>query len=67
MGKHIHLFRLWRDLGYTIGAILTGLIADSFGLAAPILAIGLLTILSSLIVKYRMNCEILIENLLSPD
>lgn len=54
--KSIGIFRLWRDLGYAVGAVLTGLIADSFGLAAPILAIGLLTVLSSLIVKYRMNC-----------
>ena len=54
--KSIGIFRLWRDLGYAIGAILTGLIADRFGLTAPILIIGLLTIASSLIVKFRMNC-----------
>lgn len=54
--KSIGIFRLWRDLGYAIGAVLTGLIADRFGLAAPILAIGILTIMSSLIVKFRMSC-----------
>lgn len=54
--KSIGIFRLWRDLGYAIGAVLTGLIADRFGLVAPILAIGLLTIASSLIVKFRMSC-----------
>jgi MFS family permease len=54
--KSIGIFRLWRDLGYAIGALLTGLIADRFGLVAPILAIGLLTLLSSIIIKYRMNC-----------
>ncbi len=54
--RGIGVFRLWRDLGYAFGAILTGLIADSFGLAAPILAIGLLTVVSSLIVKFRMSC-----------
>jgi hypothetical protein len=32
------------------------LIADSFGLIAPILAIGLLTLASSLIVRFRMHC-----------
>jgi len=54
--KSIGIFRLWRDLGYAIGAILTGMIADSFGLIAPILAIGLLTVASSLIVRFRMSC-----------
>jgi MFS family permease len=54
--KSIGIFRLWRDLGYAIGAILTGLIADRFGLLAPILAIGLLTLVSSFIIKFRMSC-----------
>lgn len=56
--KSLGTFRLWRDLGYAIGAILTGLIADKFGMVAPIFSIGLLTILSSLIVQYRMNCPV---------
>jgi len=54
--QSIGIFRLWRDMGYAIGAILTGLIADQFGLLAPVLAIGLLTIVSSLIIKFRMSC-----------
>ncbi|HEU5292895.1 MAG TPA: MFS transporter [Cyclobacteriaceae bacterium] len=54
--KSIGIFRLWRDLGYAIGAILTGIIADQFGLIAPILAVGFLTVASSLIIKFRMNC-----------
>ncbi len=54
--KSIGIFRLWRDLGYAIGAILTGLIADQFGLVAPILAIGVLTLVSSFIIKFRMSC-----------
>ncbi len=55
--KSIGIFRLWRDLGYAIGAILTGLIADRFGLAAPILVIGFLTVASSFIVRFRMSCS----------
>ena len=54
--RSIGVFRLWRDLGYAIGAILTGLIADQYGLIAPVLTIGLITIVSSLIVQLRMNC-----------
>jgi len=43
-------------MGYAIGAILTGVIADLFGIPASILIIGLLTISSALIIKFRMNC-----------
>jgi MFS family permease len=51
------IFRLWRDMGYAIGAILTGVIADLFGIPASILIIGLLTIISALIIHFRMNCS----------
>ena len=54
--QSIGIFRLWRDLGYAFGAILTGLIADRYGLLAPVLSIGLLTIASSLILHFRMRC-----------
>jgi MFS family permease len=50
------VFRLWRDLGYTIGAILTGLIADTFGINASVLVIGLVTIVSAGVIFYRMTC-----------
>ncbi|WP_291783747.1 MFS transporter [Cecembia sp.] len=51
----IGVFRLWRDLGYAIGAILTGLIADALGIEASILTIAGLTILSALIIAVRME------------
>ena len=51
------VFRFWRDMGYAIGAILTGIIADIFGVNASILFIGLLTIGSAMIIFYRMNCS----------
>lgn len=52
----IGIFRLWRDLGYAIGAILTGIIADALSLEAAILFIALLTLASALLIQFRMRC-----------
>jgi MFS family permease len=51
------VFRLWRDLGYAIGAILTGIIADTFGISASVMVIGLLTGFSAIVIFYRMKCS----------
>jgi len=56
--ESIGVFRLWRDLGYAFGAIISGVIADAYGVYAAILFIGGLTILSSVIIKFRMPAEI---------
>lgn len=48
------VYRLWRDLGYAIGALLAGLIADLLGMAAAIHVIAALTLLSGLLVALRM-------------
>lgn len=53
--KSIGIFRLWRDLGYAIGAILTGVIADLLNLNSAITFIAILTLLSSMIIKARMK------------
>ncbi len=53
--ESIGTFRLWRDLGYAFGAIISGVVADAFGIQYAILLIGGLTILSSLIIKFRME------------
>ncbi len=53
--KSVGVFRLWRDLGYAFGAILTGIIADAFGLSASVIVIAILTILSAAILQLRMN------------
>jgi rhodanese-related sulfurtransferase len=55
--ESLGIFRLWRDLGYAIGALLTGLIADRFGITASILAIGIVTVLSGAVVWLRMPAE----------
>lgn len=49
-------FRLWRDLGYAFGAILTGILADYFELEVSVIVIGLLTLGSAWIIKWRMMC-----------
>lgn len=55
--KSIGIFRLWRDLGYAIGAILTGIISDLININASIIFIAVLTLLSALIIYYRMACK----------
>jgi len=52
--ESIGTFRLWRDLGYAIGAIISGISADLFGLHTAIIFIGIITILSALIIEIRM-------------
>ena len=52
--ESIGVFRLWRDLGYAFGAILSGVIADIFGINYAILTIGLLTVVSAIILQIRM-------------
>lgn len=51
----IGVFRLWRDLGYAIGAILTGITADFFGIEMAVILIGIITIGSGLVIKVRMK------------
>jgi MFS family permease len=51
----VGVYRLWRDLGYAVGALLSGVIADLFGLAWAVGAIGVLTFLSGVIVAVRMR------------
>ncbi len=52
--ESIGTFRLWRDLGYAFGAIISGITADIFGIDYAIIFIGVLTILSALIIQFRM-------------
>jgi len=53
--ESIGVFRLWRDFGYAIGAILSGVIADLWGIEYAIITIGIITILSSLVIRFRMT------------
>lgn len=53
--ESIGTFRLWRDLGYAFGALISGITADMFGVEYAIFLIGGITVISSLIVKFRMQ------------
>ncbi len=53
--ESIGVFRLWRDLGYAVGALLTGILSDSLGINWAVGSIGFLTILSSIIILKRMQ------------
>lgn len=53
--RSLSVYRFWRDLGYAIGALSAGLIADFFGLAWAIGSIAALTFISGGIVAILMR------------
>jgi MFS family permease len=52
--RAVGVYRLWRDSGYAIGALLAGITADLLGLRAAIWLIAAITALSGLVVAARM-------------
>ncbi len=53
-GTAVGVYRLWRDSGYAVGALLAGVLADLFGMAWAIGVVAALTLLSGLLVAWRM-------------
>lgn len=53
-GSAIGVYRLWRDSGYAVGALLAGVLADLFGMSWAIGAVALITIMSGVSVLWRM-------------
>jgi MFS family permease len=51
----VGVYRLWRDLGYAVGALLAGITADWFGLAAAVWLVAGLTLLSGVLAAVRMK------------
>lgn len=51
--ESLGVFRFWRDLGYALGALLTGVLADWWGISGAILSIGGLTIFSAVVIQIR--------------
>ena len=54
-GTAIGVYRLWRDMGFALGGILAGLLADVFNVSVAIAAIGVLTFLSGVVVVMVMR------------
>ena len=50
----VGVYRLWRDTGFVVGALLSGVIADLFGLAAAIWVVAGITAVGAVIVAVRM-------------
>lgn len=54
-GSAVGVYRLWRDLGYALGALIAGVVADMLGLAQAALLIAVLTFASGLVIAMRMS------------
>jgi len=52
--RSVGVYRLWRDGGFAVGALLAGVIADAFGILAAIWVVAALTAASGLVVAVRM-------------
>lgn len=51
----VGVYRLWRDLGYAVGGLLTGAIADALGAGGAIAIVAMLTAAAGLVVAVRMQ------------
>ena len=51
----VGVYRFWRDLGYAIGALVAGIVADALGLATAIWLVAAVTFASGVIVAVRMT------------
>ena len=53
--KAIGTFRLWRDLGYVVGALLSGWLADRWSIPVAMVCVGALTLASGFWLGLRMK------------
>jgi len=51
------VYRFWRDLGYAIGAVIAGLLAQALGLSAAVMAGGVITFGSALLAARWITSE----------
>jgi MFS family permease len=53
--RSLSVYRFWRDLGYAVGALSAGIVADTLGLSWAIGSVGVLTFLSGTVVAVSMR------------
>jgi len=53
--RSLSVYRFWRDLGYAIGALMAGALADLFGIPVAIGVVGALTLVSGIVVAIAMK------------
>jgi MFS family permease len=51
----VGVYRLWRDLGYAVGALVAGGVADALGVGAAVWVVAAVTFLSGALVAVRMS------------
>jgi len=51
----VGVYRLWRDLGYAVGALMAGVVADAFGVRSAVALVATVTFASGLGVALRMS------------
>jgi MFS family permease len=52
--RSVGVYRLWRDGGFAVGALLAGVVADAYGVRAAVWVVAALTAVSGLVVLVRM-------------
>lgn len=52
----LSIFRFWRDSGYVIGALLSGVLADAFGLGTTFIVVAAITAGAGFLAQLRMCC-----------
>jgi MFS family permease len=52
--RAVGVYRLWRDGGFAVGAVLAGILADLWGLRAAVAAVAAITAASGIVVAIRM-------------
>lgn len=60
--RSVGVYRLWRDAGFAVGALLAGVLADLYGVRAAIWVIAGITVASGMVVAVRMR-----ETLVRPE